>query len=267
MLNIMHSPIAKLCRNPLIVSIPSRLIHNSTKQAMLFEGNSIGIAKTEEERMSSVFGGRLKGQPPRSTSRIIVGQSKKIAGVDVPMKPEEPDNCCMSGCVNCVWEMYNDDVRYWNKQRKLAAEDIAMTNEIWPADWNPPLTAIPVKNVPETLRHQKHMLDKKVETKRLKSIAEVRSLFPKREGPLPKAVLEAKAKNQQLHSSTSTKDLLENEDDGWDEVPVHIKAFAEFERKKHLLAKENKIKRRKANPLLAQLIKQEEEYANKNKKL
>ncbi|SMN21188.1 similar to Saccharomyces cerevisiae YPL107W Putative protein of unknown function [Maudiozyma saulgeensis] len=265
MLTRIYSPIVRLYMNSPKIGVINRCIHNSPRQEMLFEGNIIGIGKTEEERMGSIFGGRLKGEPPKSTSRIIVGQSKKIAGIDVPMKPQEPDNCCMSGCINCVWELYNDDVRYWRKQRKLAAEDIAMSNEIWPADWDPPLTAIPMKNVPGVLRKQKLKMDKQVETKKMKSRDEVRSLFPKRESPLPKAVLEARAKNQQLHSSTPKKDILENEDDGWGDVPVHIKAFAEFERKKHILAKENKIKRRRANPLLAQLIKQEEEYANKNK--
>ena len=36
-----------------------------------------------------------------------------IAGVLVPPRPEEPDNCCMSGCVNCVWDAYRDDIEEW----------------------------------------------------------------------------------------------------------------------------------------------------------
>ncbi|KAI5794284.1 oxidoreductase-like protein, partial [Peziza echinospora] len=28
-------------------------------------------------------------------------------------KPEEPDNCCMSGCVNCVWDLYREDLEEW----------------------------------------------------------------------------------------------------------------------------------------------------------
>lgn len=36
-----------------------------------------------------------------------------IAGVLVPPRPEEPDNCCMSGCVNCVWDVYRDDLEEW----------------------------------------------------------------------------------------------------------------------------------------------------------
>lgn len=31
----------------------------------------------------------------------------------MPPQPEEPDNCCMSGCVNCVWERYRDEYEDW----------------------------------------------------------------------------------------------------------------------------------------------------------
>jgi hypothetical protein len=39
--------------------------------------------------------------------------STNIAGVLVPPRPEEPDNCCMSGCVNCVWDRYRDELEDW----------------------------------------------------------------------------------------------------------------------------------------------------------
>lgn len=50
-----------------------------------------------------------------------------IAGVRVPPKPEEPDNCCMSGCVNCVWDRYRDEMEDWvssskEAERRLQAE-------------------------------------------------------------------------------------------------------------------------------------------------
>ena len=102
-------------------AISHRGIHSTAVPRMVFEGNTSDIETSEEERLTRVFGGRLKGEPPRSTSRIDVGSCRKIAGIDVPEKPKEPNNCCMSGCTNCVWELYNDDIRYWKRQRKLAA--------------------------------------------------------------------------------------------------------------------------------------------------
>lgn len=128
---------------------------------MTFEGNTQDISTSVEERMTTVFGGRLKGEPPRSTSRVLSGGTKKIAGVQVPAKPQEPDNCCMSGCVNCVWEIYSEDLRDWKHRRKEAAEKIAGTKEKWPKDWNPPLGLLHMENVPVELREKKLEIDSK----------------------------------------------------------------------------------------------------------
>jgi predicted nucleic acid-binding Zn-ribbon protein len=40
-------------------------------------------------------------------------QWKTINGVAIPPRPEEPDNCCMSGCVHCVWDDYRDEMEEW----------------------------------------------------------------------------------------------------------------------------------------------------------
>ena len=58
-----------------------------------------------------VFGSRLAG--PAERRRTIEAKSRMIAGVLVPPRPQEPDNCCMSGCVNCVWDLYRDDLEEW----------------------------------------------------------------------------------------------------------------------------------------------------------
>lgn len=38
----------------------------------------------------------------------------------MPPRPEEPDNCCMSGCVNCVWDRYGDELEEWSTARRAA---------------------------------------------------------------------------------------------------------------------------------------------------
>ncbi|EOD46954.1 oxidoreductase-like protein [Neofusicoccum parvum] len=73
------------------------------------------LPKTDKEETLAkariVFGSRLAGPTERKEKRD--SESKLIAGVRVPPKPEEPDNCCMSGCVNCVWDVYGEDLEEW----------------------------------------------------------------------------------------------------------------------------------------------------------
>lgn len=73
------------------------------------------LPKTQKEltleKARIVFGSKLAG--PAERRKEIAEASQVIAGVTVPPKPEEPDNCCMSGCVNCVWELYRDEMEEW----------------------------------------------------------------------------------------------------------------------------------------------------------
>ncbi|KAI9715186.1 MAG: hypothetical protein M1812_006165 [Candelaria pacifica] len=73
------------------------------------------LPKTEkEERLAKarvVFGSRLAGPVERRSE--IDKKSTTIAGILVPPRPNEPDNCCMSGCVNCVWDLYRDELEEW----------------------------------------------------------------------------------------------------------------------------------------------------------
>ncbi|KAJ1337941.1 Oxidoreductase-like protein [Microdochium nivale] len=64
------------------------------------------------------FGTKLGG-PANEGARaerlraLRLSQGSLIAGIRVPPRPDEPDNCCMSGCVNCVWDRYRDDMEEW----------------------------------------------------------------------------------------------------------------------------------------------------------
>ena len=249
------------------------LVHSTTRRAMLFEGNPIPAAASPEERMASIFGGRLAGEPPRATSRTAVGAGTMIAGVPVPARPQEPDNCCMSGCVNCVWETYSDDVRYWRAQRRRAAQALRGTAEVWPADRDPPLALLHPRNVPQSLRAQKAAADAAAASQpAVTPRAAVRALFPARETPLPARVIEASKRNHshtEKRAERTAEDALADTDDGaWDGVPEHIRAFAEFERKKRLQKRrrneerQRKIERRA--PLRDALRARENEIARLN---
>ncbi|CCF58222.1 hypothetical protein KAFR_0E00680 [Kazachstania africana CBS 2517] len=211
-----------------------RELHTTFKLLMTFEGISIEASQSPQERMQRVFGGRLKGEV-RHRSEI---QTLKIAGINVPEKPKEPDNCCMSGCRNCVWETYNEDLRHWNTKRKKAAASMKGTDMIWPLHWSPPLKLLDLRNIPLQLRVQKLKMDEVQKP-------DIKSLFPKRSSPLPRSVIEAKERNKARRPSSSMEETDEQEeDDGWEDIPIYIKVFAEFERKQRLLRREQKLKRR-----------------------
>ncbi|KAK8022946.1 oxidoreductase-like protein [Apiospora marii] len=69
---------------------------------------------TAQEKAKIIFGTRLAGPVERAEKlKALQNRSTLVAGVLVPPRPEEPDNCCMSGCVNCVWDQYRDDMGEW----------------------------------------------------------------------------------------------------------------------------------------------------------
>jgi predicted nucleic acid-binding Zn-ribbon protein len=69
------------------------------------------------EKARIVFGSKLGSAERR---KGIDAASQVVAGITVPPKPTEPDNCCMSGCVNCVWEMYRDEMEEWAEKSAQA---------------------------------------------------------------------------------------------------------------------------------------------------
>ncbi|KAF8250962.1 hypothetical protein K440DRAFT_616606 [Wilcoxina mikolae CBS 423.85] len=77
---------------------------------------------TSSERISIVFGSPLTGP---TEEKALHEASKRqrgqmIAGIWVPPKPVEPDNCCMSGCVNCVLSTFVEDLEEWKKAKRRA---------------------------------------------------------------------------------------------------------------------------------------------------
>lgn len=70
------------------------------------------------EEPKILFSSRLSSPLERRSE--IKKKSVLVAGVWVPPRPDEPDNCCMSGCVNCVWDRYRDEIEEWAAARKEA---------------------------------------------------------------------------------------------------------------------------------------------------
>lgn len=98
---------------------------NSTKQGALPQQDS-QKELSPRERAGIVFGSRLAGpgytpSRYRSSSEMPPASSWRLLnGVRIPPRPAEPDNCCMSGCVNCVWDDYRDDVESWAQKVQAA---------------------------------------------------------------------------------------------------------------------------------------------------
>ncbi len=77
--------------------------------------------QAKEDRARVVFGSRLAGSGyERRSSDTPDATWRTINGVPVPPRPAEPDNCCMSGCVHCVWDDYRDEVERWALRLKEA---------------------------------------------------------------------------------------------------------------------------------------------------
>ncbi|EME77449.1 uncharacterized protein MYCFIDRAFT_180011 [Pseudocercospora fijiensis CIRAD86] len=69
-------------------------------------------------RARLVFGDRAAEAAERKHQRE--SRSQLISGILVPPKPSEPDNCCMSGCVNCVWERFREEVEEYRMRMREA---------------------------------------------------------------------------------------------------------------------------------------------------
>ncbi|WFC97943.1 hypothetical protein MYAM1_000663 [Malassezia yamatoensis] len=61
-----------------------------------------------------------------------------VRGIAVPLRPNPPgpEDCCMTGCVNCVYNLYADDIEEWKEEMddiraRLSRADPPITTKEW----------------------------------------------------------------------------------------------------------------------------------------
>lgn len=72
--------------------------------------------ESKEERAAKLFGNIHGSGYERRVPDKPDATWRTINGVPIPPRPAEPDNCCMSGCMHCVWDDYRDDIEDWAKR-------------------------------------------------------------------------------------------------------------------------------------------------------
>lgn len=76
--------------------------------------------ETKEQRAAKLFGNIHGSGYERKAPNTPDSTWRTINGVPIPPRPAEPDNCCMSGCMHCVWDDYRDDIEDWASRLKEA---------------------------------------------------------------------------------------------------------------------------------------------------
>lgn len=95
------------------------------------DGNPLDDAKPGEKKGGVIFYSRLAGYPE---NRPTPDKAKMYAGVVVPARPEEPLNCCQSGCVHCVWDIYREDIEDYEAKKKEAREALTKSGKTVPVE-------------------------------------------------------------------------------------------------------------------------------------
>ncbi|KAG5948873.1 hypothetical protein E4U53_006112 [Claviceps sorghi] len=95
--------------------------HKSTTATTDSPSPSAARESTPQEKARIIFGSRLLG-PADQADKLALKKARStyVAGILVPPQPEEPDNCCMSGCVNCVWDRFREDMEEWSARKREA---------------------------------------------------------------------------------------------------------------------------------------------------
>ncbi|KPI39147.1 uncharacterized protein AB675_4484 [Cyphellophora attinorum] len=101
-------PLGDFYSDLLAVPIPKDSTAHSDLPTFVQSGD-----ETKEARAAKLFGNIRGSGYERKLPKQADSVWKTINGVPIPPRPEEPENCCMSGCMHCVWDDYRDDIEEW----------------------------------------------------------------------------------------------------------------------------------------------------------
>lgn len=117
-----HTTAGRL-KNPYFFYDLQRQTEPHTIKSRTFDPTANAPQESMSQRVKKVFGALGSRDESRREAEL---KGITVAGIKVPSRPEEPTNCCMSGCVNCVWELYKDEIEEWkdtrNKARRVLME-------------------------------------------------------------------------------------------------------------------------------------------------
>ncbi|CCU81617.1 unnamed protein product [Blumeria hordei] len=109
---------------PLKVIVPSYEIYSTSgRYASIFAYSQYKTSKTIPRNnlvglTSSTLVKDLSKEHIQAFSVLSKSQTSVIKSSPSTLpKPTEPDNCCMGGCVNCVWDRYHEEVEEWTKSK------------------------------------------------------------------------------------------------------------------------------------------------------
>ncbi|KAF5735987.1 hypothetical protein HS088_TW14G00117 [Tripterygium wilfordii] len=60
-------------------------------------------------------------RPPQEQSTKVKEEEKEPKKVPPPPEKPLPGDCCGSGCVRCVWDVYYDELEEYNKLYKTGS--------------------------------------------------------------------------------------------------------------------------------------------------
>lgn len=104
-------PLGDFYADLLATPLPKRAVAPTDLPTFVQSGD-----ESKEARAAKLFGNIRGSGYERKLPKQDDSVWKTINGVPIPPRPEEPENCCMSGCMHCVWDDYRDDIEDWAKR-------------------------------------------------------------------------------------------------------------------------------------------------------